>query len=231
MRPTFVYFDRNSPVLDETTSHHVAKVLRKSVGDSLTGFDGNGGVYELQIEEIQKRTVRVRTLSESLVDRSGQELSLVLSGYRPQRLEVAMEKCTELGVLRFILTETDYSSISLSHLSGKSSRFETIIRQACLQSEQPWFPELSFVSFDDVLAMHHSHAWIGVTQEISQEEVRPFSAAESQAILIGPEGGFSEVEVARAFQAGFVPTQPFQTILRSETAAIAFTSLVQSVHS
>lgn len=229
MRPTFVYFDRSSPSLDQTTSHHVATVLRKSVGDTLTGFDGNGTVYQLEISSISKRIVTVSVLSHQNTPPSSRELVLILSAYKPQRLEMALEKCSEIGVSKFVITETIFSSVALSHLTRKSSRFESIIRQACLQSEQPWFPSISFQTFEEVLATQYSHAWIGVTQEISQTEVQPLLVQDSQAVFIGPEGGFSSDEVSQIVQAGYTPTHPFGTVLRSETAAIAMTALVQKL--
>jgi 16S rRNA (uracil1498-N3)-methyltransferase len=227
MRPTFVYFNGNSSALDRTTSHHVATVLRKSTGDVVTGFDGQGQVYQLEITSIQKRSVEVTLLSQIQIEPPSQRLTLILSAYKPQRLEFALEKCTELGVNEFVITETEFSSTSLSHLQQKSSRFETIIRQACLQSEQPWFPRITFRSFDDILAQKYSDAWIGVTQELSNESLKPFSPSNSPVILVGPEGGFSEYEVTRVCEAGFESTHPFGSTLRSETAAIAFTALVQ----
>lgn len=206
-----------------STSHHVTHVLRKKVGDILTGFDGKGNVYSLSIVEIHKRSVHIEAQEKLQTLQTDRQTTLILSAYKPQRLEFALEKCTELGVRRFIITETEYSSTSLEHLHRKSPRLESIIQQACLQSEQPWFPQLEFLGFENVLQNVWDNPYIGVTKET--DTTHTIQKSLCKTFFIGPEGGFSSSDLELITGAGFIPIHPFDHVLRSETAAIAFASL------
>lgn len=227
MRQTVVHYDGLNEVLDVSTSHHVLHVLRKSVGDSLVGYDGLGNIYTLVITEISKKSVTVKTTSTETLSPPNRKTTLILSAYKPQRLEFALEKCTELGVQRFIITETEFSSISLEHIIKKSSRLQTIIQQASLQSERAWFPEMIFMPLNDVLQETWDTPFVGVTKET--ESHSSFKASESNTIFIGPEGGFSPQEISRIMEAEFKPIHPLPYVLRSETAAIALATLAQNL--
>jgi 16S rRNA (uracil1498-N3)-methyltransferase len=223
MRNSQIYYNGQSTALDLTTSHYVSRVLRKNVGSVLVGLDGIGGVYNLELIEIEKKIVKVQVLNYTKAPLPNTHLTLILSLYKSHRLEFALEKCTELGVTDFVLTETEFSSLRLDTQQTKKSRYESIILQACLQSEQVWFPKLSFRSFDDILSTQWNSPIIGVTQETpSPHSTVPPS---TRTVLIGPEGGFTEFEVQRCISSGFLPVRPFSSILRSETAAIALTVL------
>ena len=225
MRETIIYFDGKHEVLDTNTSHHIAHVLRKSVGDTLIGYDGFGNIYTLKITSISKKAITVMVLDTESAPQTLPSITLILSAYKPQRLEFALEKCTELGIDEFVITETEYSSASIEHLQHKSSRFEKILQQACLQSEQPWFPQLDFLSFEDVLNTSWNLPYVGVTKET--QAPAQIERASHRTFFIGPEGGFSLLDIERIIDAGFTPIHPFEHVLRSETAAIAFASLAQ----
>ncbi|ORJ63444.1 hypothetical protein B5V00_00855 [Geothermobacter hydrogeniphilus] len=152
-----------------------------------------------------------------------------------ERFELVLEKATELGVGRLIPYQSE-RSISLAERDArqkKSHRWpELVLRAArqCRRSELPelytccgWNEALDMGSRADLRLMLYEG---GCSQQMG--EALAVSRAESLALLIGPEGGFSDVEVAAAVRRGFQPVSLGPRLLRTETAAIAAIAVAQA---
>jgi len=153
-----------------------------------------------------------------------------------ERFELVLEKLTELGVFRVVPMETPHSSTLAERDAHqrKSHRWPHLLRRAGRQCRRAMLPELyapadfatalTLVAEAEVkLLLDETEAPWTLKEGIGQ--LRP----QSVALLIGPEGGFSRQEVALAQQAGVLPVRLGPRILRTETAAIAATTLVQGL--
>ena len=153
-----------------------------------------------------------------------------------ERFELVLEKLTELGVVRFVPVETAHS-LTLEErdmLQRKSHRWPHLLRRAARQCRRAMLPELfAPVDFSSALTLA---AEVEVKLLLDAGEaswtlkegigrLKP----ESVALFIGPEGGFSREEVALAQAAGVLPVRLGPRILRTETAAIAATTVVQGL--
>ena len=215
---------------------YLCRVLRLSEGDSVTLCTGGGLEYECGIKELAGKTATVSIDSVCRVDRES-PLGITLCQALPKgkKMDLILQKGTELGVRSFVPL---ISSRSVSRPEGgseKSSRWSKIVLEAARQCGRNFIPPVEKpASLDEVLSGYAGDSddsvlklipWEGEEalgiKSLAHEDVREV------VILIGPEGGFSEEEVARAGQAGFKPVTLGRRLLRTETAGLATVSILQ----
>jgi 16S rRNA (uracil1498-N3)-methyltransferase len=161
------------------------------------------------------------------------EITLVLAIFKFDRMEWAIEKCTELGVSRIVPVISRRTDSHLAAASAKRvERWQRIARQASEQSRRTTPPEiLPPIRFADALT---GAAALRIVLAESEErtllrDVLKSNASASAIILaVGPEGGWTEDELQSFRQAGWISVSLGNTILRAETAAIAATAVVTS---
>lgn len=153
-----------------------------------------------------------------------------------ERFELVLQKLTELGAARIVPVETSRSSTQTERDAGqaKSHRWPDVVLKAAKQCRRAMLPELfGPVTLMDALSLsgeaelklllyEGEGTW---TLSEALGRLRP----ERVALLVGPEGGFADVEVDEARSAGFLPISLGPRILRTETAAIAGTALLQGL--
>ena len=209
-------------VLPPEESHHLARVLRVQPGQEITLFDGLGGVAEATVETVSKTAVAARVFKRWKVPRPRIEIDLIQAVPKPDRWELVLQKAVELGAttIRPILTRHTESRPN----PKKQARWKKIVLNAAQQCEVRWLPDLQpLEKFDAVLPTLGSYdlVLIGSLYDGAKpfREV-PMAGKKRVALLIGPEGDFSQEEVDAAVQAGAVPVSFGDRILRTETAAI-----------
>jgi 16S rRNA (uracil1498-N3)-methyltransferase len=209
-------------VLPPEESHHLARVLRVQPGQEITLFDGQGGVAEATIESVSKTAIEARISNHWKVPAPAVEIDLVQAVPKPDRWELVLQKAVELGAttIRPILTQhTEFKPNP-----KKQERWSKIVLNAAQQCEVRWLPNLQpLEKLDAVLPTLGNHDLVLIGS--LYEGTRPFrdvsfAGKTKVALLIGPEGDFTEEEVAAAVQAGAVPVSFGDRILRTETAAI-----------
>jgi len=216
--------DVHGNFLSEEESHHVTHVLRYKKGDTLTGFDGSGTEYNLSISEITKKRVEVSVLSTYAVARPEFSLTLILSLFKPQRMEWAIEKGTEIGVTSFVFTATDFSQYALSLAEKKQTRFRNIAIAACKQSERSYLPYFKSIRFTEVSTGYTGFVGLRThSYSFSEVTIPPTHAT----LLIGPEGGFSQSEIT-TLSSRFIPVTFGPHVQRAETAAITGSALLRA---
>jgi 16S rRNA (uracil1498-N3)-methyltransferase len=206
-------------------SKHIARVLRKNVGDRIFVTDGNDTMYEAVITGIGKTETRCsiaamhRKYNEPSVD-----VTLAVSLLKnPARFDYLVEKATELGV-RMILPIICERTISQR---GKYDRLEKIALSAMKQSGRSWLPRIQPAQKIETLINNSSHYYLKFMPHEKTEavctiksELKLHEDIHSMLIIIGPEGGFSEAEVNLAMQTGFKQVSLGSRRLRTETAAV-----------
>lgn len=214
---------QSSVVLDEMESHHLAKVLRKSLGDTVELFDGRGQVAMATVERISKREVQLRIVERSAAEPvSTPSVTLAVAPPKGDRFRWLVEKATELGVDRLIPLETRRSVVSPR--DGKLEKMRHAVIAACKQSRRNRLMEildpLAWGELLDHWIPSHS-TWLAHPTGATWSEVQQGHDVASLLFVVGPEGGLTDEEVESATAAGATPVSLGRNILRIETAALA----------
>jgi len=215
--------------LRDDESKHLIRVLRKNVGDRIFVTDGNEMMYEAVIVEIGKTDTRCtiaamhRKYNEPSID-----ITLAVSLLKnPARFDYLVEKTTELGVRAILPLSCERT---ISH-RGKHERLEKIALSAMKQCGRSWLPRIQPLQSIRSLIDNSSHYQLKFilhektdsTHSIASELIL-HDDLHSLLIAVGPEGGFTEEEIAYAAHAGFKSISLGTRRLRTETAAIVAVS-------
>ncbi len=209
--------------LPEEESMHCARVLRLSEGEEITLTDGKGNFYRAVLIRAHQKHCAVEIQSVTRQPRLWPvKIHMAVAPTKNMdRIEWFAEKATEIGVDALTLLRCRYSE----RKEVKTERIQKILVSAMKQSLKATLPDLTpmtdfkrFVSqpFDGQKFI----AYCGEAQEKKTLKQR-YRPGEDVLILIGPEGDFSEEEVALAFENGFMPVSLGESRLRTETAALA----------
>jgi 16S rRNA (uracil1498-N3)-methyltransferase len=236
MRLTRVYLDAPleagaGVTLTGSAARHLTRVLRLRPGQALTLFNGRGGEYAATLEALHGQKVAVAVGEMSAIEReSPLTLTLAQGVSRGERMDLIVQKATELGASRIVplLTERSVVRLSASQAARKLEHWRAIAIAACEQSGRNRLPELSpplslseFVSG----AAGTTRLLLSPTGTKSLDDVpRP---AAGMTVLIGPEGGLTDHEQQAALRAGFVAVRLGPRVLRTDTAAVTAIALLQ----
>lgn len=219
----FLKTGENENILSKDEIHHIQKVLRLKVGDNIQIFDGQGEEILVEINNF-KPYFEYNIINKNYQEKKLPQITLILSSIKPKNLELILEKVTELGVDKIIITKTKYSQISLQILEEKKIRFQKILIEACKQSGNNYIPELEFIDIKNIKNNLSDINYIATTQytttnTILLESPKSDIKEKSYSLFIGPEGGFEQQEYQDLIQY-FIPVTFSKNILRVETASI-----------
>ncbi len=230
--------------LDETASHHLMRVLRVALHETVILFNGElwqhqQGEFECRIIQFDKKKVTVdivRFIAREV--EAPVRLHLAQAIARGEKMDWILQKAVELGVTQITPLITARCNVRLDDKREEKrlTHWQAVIVSACEQSGRNQLPVIAAPvllekwllqpnevvgTYRFVLSPHQQH---------QHQQQRP-ATLPSQALitlLIGPEGGLSETEVNAAVQHGFIPLTLGPRILRTETAAIAAIAIFQS---
>ncbi|MBF8149995.1 16S rRNA (uracil(1498)-N(3))-methyltransferase [Winogradskyella sp. F6397] len=205
---------------DKDESRHIAKVLRKTIGDTLHITNGNGWLFTAEITLADQKHCTVSILSKSKEPKRNYNLHLAVAPTKMNdRYEWFLEKATEIGVESITPIICDHSERKVV----KIERFEKIIQSAMKQSLHYYLPKLNApITFKDFINQDlKGQIFIAHCEETDKKSLKSqLQPAVDITILIGPEGDFSVKEIEMALQHQFIPVTLGETRLRTETAAI-----------
>jgi 16S rRNA (uracil1498-N3)-methyltransferase len=218
--------------LPETAAQHVARVLRLRVGHAIELFDGSGDDYAAEIVAIVQGRVTVRVGERRPgIPASPLSLTLVQGVSRGERMDLTLQKATELGVQGIVPVLTARSVVRLdSEQAGRKLRhWRGIIASACEQSGRSLVPEVGEPrTLDAYLAIPSTSTRL-LLDPSATHPLGGLPAPDAAVdLLIGPEGGLEESEIDAAVAAGFTPVRIGPRILRTETASLAAIAILQS---
>jgi 16S rRNA (uracil1498-N3)-methyltransferase len=205
-------------------------------GEVLTALDPEGGYWRLRLTRLDAVICGVPFARLEKPPESCLDIEVFQALPEKERFELVLQKLTELGVSRIVPVETERSTTQLQRDSGqiKSHRWPAVIQRAAKQCRRARLPELfSTMLFAEALQL----AAPAELKLLLCEGAGPqtFSAAldrsspQKVAMMVGPEGGFTAHEVVAAQMAGFLPVSLGPRIMRTETAAIVGTALLQAL--
>lgn len=225
--------------LPDGAARHVVRVLRLGAGATLKLFNGLGGEYEATIEAVRRDAVSVRVGAHDPVERESSLRITLLQGLaRGEKMDLILQKATELGVAAFIPVQMARSTVRLdANNSGTKHRhWQSVVISACEQSGRNTVPAVSPAqSFQQSLTAASAHKLMLAPDDGAQTLVGWAAAALSTepraqvSVLVGPEGGFDAAEVLAATAAGFEPVRLGPRILRTETAGLAALAALQTL--
>ncbi|HEY4362776.1 MAG TPA: RsmE family RNA methyltransferase [Bryobacteraceae bacterium] len=226
-RRFFVDQIRNSQArIEGDDARHLTRVLRVEPGQRYEISD-NANVYLAEIETAHKGLVVFQTIEKLPPPEPQARLILCAALFKFDHFEWMIEKATELGVSEIVPVETVRSERGLERAAHKRlERWRRIALEASQQSRRAFLPEVQApVSFDDLLKLDASHRY-ALDEEPGGS---PLSAAfpstrrstDSIALLVGPEGGWTDDERAKFQPHHWTRVSLGPLILRAETAAIA----------
>lgn len=212
------------------TAHQIHAVLRMRIGQEVIVLDNTGMAFRVRLENIRPSAVTgviLETLPITSEPRT--RLTLYLGLTQREKFEWVLQKGTEVGITAFVPLITQRTLVRDATLAReKHPRWQRIVQEAAEQCGRGRIPDIHF-PLELGQALEHAQAtgslclmaWEGENQRSLREAIHNLSTPPHQvALIIGPEGGLSPEEVARAQQAGWLTCSLGARILRMETAAI-----------
>jgi 16S rRNA (uracil1498-N3)-methyltransferase len=219
--------------LEETTSHHLLRVLRLKPGESLLLFNGNGKEYQAVLEGSCKKQARVLVKDSRQPDRESKlHITLGQGIARGERMDFVLQKSVELGVGSITPLWTKRSQVQLSgrRLEKRLNHWQGVIRSACEQSGRVYLPKLHRAAkLANWYSFNRKQSLQIVLDPTASLRLSDLTPAGEIRILIGPEGGLEDDEISMAEAGGFKRIRLGPRILRTETAALATVAAVQSL--
>ena len=206
---------------------HIAKVLRLKPGDTVRLCDGNGQVCSARIASVSNDEVAFDTDPWSPAA-SEPETSVTLFQCLPKagKMETIIQKCVELGAAAFVPVRSERCVVVWKPpFDNKIERLQRVSEEAAKQSRRGRIPQvcmpqdldkLCFDLFDAVLAAYENEHTVSLKAALKRVQT-----GGRIAILIGPEGGFSDGEIEQLIRKGAVSVSLGPRILRTETAGMA----------
>jgi 16S rRNA (uracil1498-N3)-methyltransferase len=204
--------------LDNDDRHHLRAVLRLRPGEAVSATDGRGAWRLCRYGPAGMLVADGEVVRES---RMGPLLTVGFPAVKGDRPEWAVQKLTEIGIDRIVILRTDRGVVrwDASRTAHHLARLRTVARQAVRQSRQIWVPELTGLEDAATLAVRPDvaiAAWTGAPPSL-----------DTPVVLVGPEGGWSPEEEAKA--TALVRLGP--GVLRTESAAVAAGVLLGALRS
>jgi 16S rRNA (uracil1498-N3)-methyltransferase len=224
---------RGTAELTGSDAEHLVRVLRAEVGQ-LYELSDDHDLYLARVEVARKSVVSFRVLEKLTSPDPAVHVSLIAALFKFDRFEWLVEKATELGVsfiLPFEATRTDPGLVQASQ--KRRARWEKIAREASQQSRRVHLPQIEpAVRFAEALQIDATvKLLLDETSDappILERFPQQRTSADRVALLLGPEGGWTEEERLQAVGTGWLPCSLGTTILRAETAGVAGLAVIQA---
>lgn len=219
--------------VNEEIARHF-QVLRLGAGDPVTLFDGLGGEWSAVIAATSKRLASLRLLSFDPVEReSPLKITLVQALATSDKMDLIVQKAVELGAsaIQPIATERATLKLAGERAQKRAAHWRAIAQAACEQCGRNRIPPVAEIvtleawlalATHDVRLMLHPQATLSLIAAVDVE--RPL------VLMVGPEGGFSEREIALATTSGVKSVRFGPRVLRAETAGLAAIAAINAVY-
>lgn len=212
-------------LLPEKARHHAGRVLRMKAGEIATVFDGAGKEASGPIYfEGKDGYVVVRDVRESELE-SPVRMRLIQALVSPEKTDWIIEKAVEIGVSEIVLVSAARCVTRLAgeRIEKRLSKCADIAAGAAEQCGRSVVPKISFMSFARALELPDQARFILAP---GAEQAPTLTGLRSCTFAVGPEGGFDDAEIAQAREKGWTCALVGPRVLRTETAALVFASLV-----
>ncbi|HJL81437.1 MAG TPA: 16S rRNA (uracil(1498)-N(3))-methyltransferase, partial [Gammaproteobacteria bacterium] len=219
----FIKKNQETMILVGDTAHHLTRVLRLKTGDKIIVFDQSGYEWDAKISNKKRKSVEIELLDRHKPDvESPVNITLLQSISRSHRMDLVMQKATELGVNSIVpmLTKNMVVKLNAKNTQKKMNHWEKITISAAEQSGRVHLPELLEPRelSEDLLTEHKKEASFFL--DTTGSENFSGNVIKNISIAIGPEGGFNRDEKNMAEKSGYRIIKTGPRLLRTETAPI-----------
>lgn len=222
-------------IIDGEPYHHLRNVLRVKPGSSLVLLDGAGQCCEVLLEQLQADQAVTRVTRRWQAQDQTLPITLLQALPKGDKFDLILQKGTELGVRCFQPVETAHAIPNLdpSKLGKRLHRWQRIVSEAARQSRRNFLPVVKPLEklarvLEDSSGELKLVLWESGSVPLSQ--ALPQVPPAGVSLLVGPEGGFSEAEIIAITAAGFKAVHLGPRILRTETAGLAATPILQYLY-
>lgn len=215
----------SSVALSREESHHAMRVLRVRTGDPVELFDGRGHTWAGAIQEVSRNEVWVVLDNIQFEPRPTPTVTLAQAWlHREKLLDDLVRQATVLGVNHIRFYRADRSEKK----PRPSDKWTRIAIEACKQCGRRWLPEFSVAeSLTQLLTDTTDSCVVMAAMEGPHEPLNQIRGRGNLTYLVGPEGDFSEAEIAQAREAGAIQISLGSCTFRSEMAAQVGLTLIQ----
>lgn len=213
---------------------HIRDVLRLKLGDELE-LVSELSVYICELSLVTKTIAEARIIEKlEKVNEPHVRLSLFQGMPKASKMEIILQKCTEIGISEFHPVTTERSVIKIRDIdkeSRKLDRWRSIVEESAKQSRRDIVPSLGrILSFEDMMTMLKDKIVL-VPYELEKKNTlevffKKISEPKEICIVIGPEGGFGISEIEALKNIGAHTVTLGRRILRTETAGVAVSSII-----
>lgn len=220
-------------------AHHGLRVLRLRKGERVTVLNGVGRVFDCEVTSLNRDTIGLEVQETKDAPAPPCEITLIQAIPKGKLLDSVIQKATELGVSRVVplLSERVITQIDGDNSDTKTAHWRTVAIESIKQCGSPWLPRIEpAVSLAELLARkeafdlvliaslqpgsRHPRVWFDQFRQRERREPK------SACVWVGPEGDFTEGEVAAVMAAGAAPITLGPLVLRCETAATYCLSVI-----
>lgn len=220
-----------SVFLDRDASKYIVRVLRRTTGDQLLVFNGDGSDYPATITCAGKATEIQINRQQKNNTESPMDITLVQSLAKGTKLDLIIQKATELGVKRITPIASDRSVLQIdrARLAKRMDHWRGVAISACTQSQRSFVPVIdepqSYINWLESA----SHENTFLLHPLSEHTIGSVNCSSQRCtVVIGPEGGFSSEELHKANLANIQSISCGPRILRTETAGFTVIAVFQS---
>ncbi|WP_249029697.1 RsmE family RNA methyltransferase [Tannockella kyphosi] len=225
----------NNIYLQPEDIHHIKKVMRNKVGDSVHCIDPFGKHYLCSIQDVETGCLKIDKEIEEW-NELDIEVTLIYAMPKGDKFEFVLQKATELGVHRIVPLQSRRCVVKLDKqkFEKKLERYQKIVKEAAEQSYRsilpkiesiqtiaslsPYLTNYALVAYEESAKVGEHHNFKKVMQEIKTKQ--------SLTIIVGSEGGFDEDEIEALEKMGVLRCSLGKRILRSETAPLYMLSVI-----
>lgn len=218
-----------SVVLDEEQSHYLCNVMRQEKGTLLSCFDGKNGEFDCLLNVVHKKHSEIIVGAQSKVFNQAPDLWLLFAPVKKDKTDFIIEKATELGVRRIVPTITERTIVE----KVRSERYNAQAIEAAEQCRRLDVPAIAVaIGLSDLLSGWNPERTLFFMDETGRglPAIPAFNnTGTPAAILVGPEGGFSENELELLDKLPYTKSVSLGSrILRAETAVVAALAIWQA---
>ncbi|NQU25902.1 MAG: 16S rRNA (uracil(1498)-N(3))-methyltransferase [Candidatus Nealsonbacteria bacterium] len=216
-------------VLDGAEAHHLIHVMRARPGTEIVLFDGSGAEFPARVERLGRAEVELSVLGRDEIDRElPRAVTLAVALPKGDRQRWLVEKATELGVARLVPLRTTRSVAQpVQQAIGRLRRAAIEASKQCgrnrlleIAEPQAWPDFLADTAAEPCRLLAHP-----AEDAAKSHPLRAAHSTDPVLLAVGPEGGFTDEEVALGTVAGWQPVDLGPRILRTETAAILLAAI------
>ena len=220
-------------------AHHIKNVLRLKPGDGLKLFDGTGFEYAAVITRVSAKDVAVKIeRKRKAAAPPGARIIVAQAFLKEKKMDDLVRKLCEFGVARWVpfFSQRSIPRPDAKRLAGRCRRWQRIATEAVKQCRRIDMPRIGdALSFEEILDFSQSCDlrivfWENESSLLTADLASKDNPAKKILLMLGPEGGFTDQEIKRLQNGGFVSAGLGPRILRAETATIAAATLVQYLY-